>query len=157
MMTILRTTASNKDFKVLVTQLDAYLKVTDGDEHAFYNQFNSIEQLQHVIVAYKNSQPVGCGAFKAFDTNTVEVKRMFTLANHRNKGIAASVLKALELWASELNYKYIVLETGIRQVEAVAFYKKNAYTITENYGQYIGVKNSLCFKKELMPYGKTLS
>ena len=51
------------------------------------------------------------------------------------------------LWASELKYKACVLETGIRQKEAVAFYKKNGYQIIPNYGQYADMDNSLCFKK----------
>ena len=65
----------------------------------------------------------------------------------RGNGIASEILKALELWASELNYKACVLETGIRQKEAVAFYKKNNYRSIINYGQYADMSNSVCFKK----------
>ena len=47
-----------------------------------------------------------------------------------------------------MDYDAAILETGKRQIEAVNFYKKNGYDITANYGQYIGMDNSLCFKKE---------
>jgi hypothetical protein len=58
-------------------------------------------------------------------------------------------LNELEKWAMELNNKKCVLETGYRQPEAIALYKKNGYTQTPNYGQYVGMDNSLCFEKVL--------
>lgn len=149
MITLKRTNSSNKDFVGLVEQLDAYLKITDGDEHDFYNQYNAIENLKQVVIAYIDDKPVGCGAFKFFENNSVEIKRMFTSEKHRGKGIASLILNELEKWASELNYDSCILETGIRQIEAVEFYKKNSYNIIPNYGQYKGVKNSLCFIKNL--------
>lgn len=149
MITLLRTNSSNKDFADLVKQLDAYLKITDGDEHDFYNQFNSIEHLNHVVIAYQDKKPIACGAFKAFETSKVEIKRMYTIPNERGNGIAAKVLEELENWAFELGYRFTVLETGKRQVEAVEFYKKNNYAIIENYGQYANMDNSICFEKEM--------
>ena len=149
MIKIIRTNSDNKDFKNLVNELDAYLAVTDGDEHAFYDQFNGIENLDHVVVAYKEDNAVGCGAFKKFDDTSVEIKRMYTIPEFRGNGIASEIIRALELWASELSYEHCILETGKRQVEAVKFYKKKNYENIANYGQYIGMANSLCFKKRL--------
>ncbi|MGB6268758.1 MAG: GNAT family N-acetyltransferase [Olleya sp.] len=150
MLELIKTDSDDKDFIELVKQLDNYLKITDGDEHDFYNQFNSIDNLKHTVVAYLDSVPVGCGAFKPFETNSVEVKRMFTTQAARGKGVATQILKTLETWAKQLGYHYSILETGIRQVEAVNFYKKCNYQIIDNYGQYIGIENSLCFKKALV-------
>ena len=149
MIKLIRTNSENSDFVYLVKQLDAYLKITDGDEHDFYNQFNNIDVIKHTVVAYINNKPVGCGAFKAFEEDAVEIKRMFTTPDARGTGIASKILVELELWAKELNYKSCILETGIRQVEAVSFYKKNKYESISNYGQYKDVANSLCFKKNL--------
>jgi GNAT superfamily N-acetyltransferase len=149
MIKLIRTHSENQDFINLVKELDAYLKITDGDEHDFYNQFNSISVIKHVVVCYFNDEPIGCGAFKQLSQSSVEIKRMFTKDSARGKGIATAILNELEHWAQELKYTSTVLETGIRQVEAVQFYKKNAYQIIPNYGQYIGVKNSLCFEKIL--------
>lgn len=150
MIKIVRTNSNNPDFIFLVKHLDAYLKITDGDEHHFYNQFNSIDALKHVVIAYLDNQPSGCGAFKEFNPKSVEIKRMFTSSEARGKGIATLILKELEDWAAESDYSSCILETGIRQIEAVQFYKKNLYTITQNYGQYIGIENSLCFEKKLL-------
>ena len=149
MLTIVRTNSKNPAFIALVKALDSYLKITDGDEHDFYNQFNSIDIIKHVVIAYKDNIAVACGAFKPFNNSTVELKRMFTTLEFREQGIAGKILKALELWANELDYKFSVLETGVRQVEAVAFYKKCKYTVIPNYGQYKEMENSLCFKKIL--------
>ena len=149
MIKLIRTNSENEDFVFLVKHLDAYLKITDGDEHEFYNQFNNIDVINHVVIAYSDNQPIGCGAFKKIDPLKVEIKRMFTKAEKREQGVASKILKELENWAKELNYKATILETGIRQTEAVAFYKKNLYQITANYGQYIEVENSICFQKEL--------
>lgn len=149
MIQLIRTHSEHIDFINLVKKLDAYLKFTDGDEHEFYNQYNNIDVLKHVVVAYQNNIPVGCGAFKKFDENSTEIKRMFTDSENRSHGIASKLLKELEVWTKELGFKSCVLETGTRQVEAVRFYKKNNYNIIPNFGQYKQMENSLCFKKEI--------
>ena len=147
MLKLVRTNSENEDFIYLVKELDAYLKITDGDEHDFYNQFNSINAIKYVVIAYFKEIPVGCGAINDFSVKAIELKRMFTCEEVRGKGIATQVLFELEQWAKLLNYDSVILETGIRQTEAIQFYKKNLYQIIPNYGQYIGVKNSLCFQK----------
>jgi len=149
MNSIKRTNSKDTDFIGLVKELDAYLKIIDGDEHAFYNQYNNIDILKHTVVLFSNQEPVACGAFKAFDKNSVEIKRMYTKPKYRGNGLATKVLKALESWAKELDYKACILETGKRQIEAVEFYKNNNYTIIPNFGQYQNVANSICFKKHI--------
>jgi len=149
MITCIQTTSANLDFQQLVKLLDAHLREKDGDEHSFYAQYNKIDAIKHVIVAYQDEVPVGCGAIKAFSAEAMEVKRMFVEPAHRGLGIATTVLNALEEWAKSLGYHKCVLETGKRQQEAIALYQKNGYQIIPNYGQYIGVDNSVCFEKKL--------
>ena len=149
MIKIIRTTSDNQNFIELVKSLDIYLAERDGDEHAFYAQYNKIEKIKYVVMAYENDIPVGCGAIKRHSQNTMEIKRMYTLPESRGKGIATKVLNVLELWALELGYKKCILETGKRQPEAIELYKKNGYQLIPNYGQYIGMDNSLCFEKTL--------
>ena len=149
MLTLLRTNSSNTDFVALVKELDADLAIRDGADHAFYDQFNKIINIKHAIVAYENEAPVGCGAIKEFAPGTMEVKRMYVPPALRGKGIASTVLAALEDWAKELNYQRCILETGKKQPEAIALYKKSGYSIIPNYGQYENVENSVCFEKKL--------
>lgn len=151
MIQLARTTTADPAFAELVRQLDAELAIRDGEEYAFYAQFNGLDDRAYAVVAYAEEVPVGCGAIKPFAGDTVEVKRMFVDSAHRNKRIASRVLQELEAWATELGYTRSVLETGKRQPEAVALYHKNGYERIANYGQYAGVENSLCFEKHLTP------
>ena len=144
-----RTDSSDKDFQALVKALDADLKIRDGAEHDFYHQFNKIDMIKHAIVAYEGDEPVGCGAVKQYSADSMEVKRMYVPVNQRGKGIASLVLKELEKWVTELNYKKCILETGKKQPEAIALYKKNNYRIIPNFGQYENIENSVCFEKTL--------
>lgn len=149
MITIKRTDSDDPDFKALVRQLDADLAERDGAEHGFYAQFNNIDKIRHAVVCCENGQPIGCGAIKEFSDEAMEVKRMYVSPDGRKKGIATRVLTELETWANELGYAKCVLETGKRQPEAIALYEKNGYARTSNYGQYVGVENSVCFEKLL--------
>ncbi|MBK6444307.1 MAG: GNAT family N-acetyltransferase [Bacteroidetes bacterium] len=144
-----RTNSENPDFQKLVKALDADLSERNGDQHGFYDQFNKIDSIKHAIVAYENEMPVGCGAIKEYSGDTMEVKRMYVPPANRGKGIASHILRALETWAGELNYKKCILETGEKQPEAIRLYIKNNYSIIPNYGQYEGVSNSICFEKTL--------
>lgn len=147
MIELVRTTSDNEDFENLVVLLNAYLSILDGEDHAFYAQFNKSSLLKNALVCYENGTPLGIGAYKEYDSETAEIKRMFTLPEHRGKGIAKAILTELELWAKEENYKVSILETGFLQKAAIRLYQKLGYEITENFGQYIGVYNSICMKK----------
>ena len=150
MIKYIRTNSLSKDFVSLVRMLDADLARRDGEEHKFYAQYNKIDLLHHVIVAYDADIPVGCGAIKEIDAGVMEVKRMYTLPQRRGSGIASGVLQELEKWARELNYNQCRLETGKRQPEAIALYTKRGYRVIPNYGQYVGIENSVCFEKNFI-------
>jgi len=149
MINVLRTSTDNPDFIELVRLLDADLAIRDGDDHAFYDQFNKTGKIRHAVVAYEDEKPSGCGALKAYDANTLEIKRMYVMPGRRKKGVATKIIAELEKWAVELSYTKCILETGKNQPEAIGLYKKNGYTVIRNYGQYAGVANSVCFEKEL--------
>ena len=149
MLTRTRTTSDNPDFRSLVVLLDQDLREKDGDDHAFYAQFNKVDNINEVIVAYKDGVAAGCGAIKLYSETITEVKRMFVYPDYRRQGIAKQVLAALEDWAKELNYSSAILETGMKQAEAIELYKDSGYTVIPNYGQYAGVENSVCMQKQL--------
>jgi len=149
MITIKRTNSDDPDFQKLVKLLDLELQERDGEEHLFYATFNKTNTLNYVVVAYDQDEAIGCGALRAYSNDTMEVKRMFVPLNKRVQGIASTILTALETWCRELDIKKCVLETGKKQPEAIALYKKNLYNIIPNFGKYEGVENSVCFEKEL--------
>jgi len=148
-LSLVRTSSNHPDFIQLVQLLDQDLAIRDGAEHVFYAQFNKIAALNEVLVAYLDLKPVSCGAFKTLGKNQAEIKRMYTLPEVRGQGFAAEVLGELEKWARELGFDECVLETGKKQPEAIRLYEKCGYTLIPNYGQYIGIENSVCMKKIL--------
>lgn len=147
---LVRTNSDHADFRALVALLDRELSIRDGDDHAFYDQFNKLDAIKHVVVAYEDDIAVSCGAFKPFDDTTVEIKRMYTRLESRGRGTAAKILNELESWASECGFTAAVLETGIKQPEAIRLYEKSGYVRIPNYGQYIGVEQSYCFRRNLI-------
>lgn len=148
-MTLLRTDNTSEDFRALVTLLDAHLAVTDEDEHDFYNQYNGLDKIKHVVMAYEKDEPLACGAFKHYEEGVVEIKRMFTAEAARGRGIAVGVLDELEAWAAAEGYTKAILETGKRQPYAVRLYQKQGYTVIPNYGQYAEMENSVCMEKPI--------
>jgi putative acetyltransferase len=148
MLIIKRTTPENQDFQNLVVLLDIDLAIRDGDDHAFYAQFDTVDKINYVAVCYQDDVAVGCGAFKEYDPNTIEIKRMFVHPDSRGKGIASAVLKALETWAKEFNYNNFILETGKNNPNAIALYQKWGYEIIPNYDQYENIETSICLKKQ---------
>ena len=148
-MTIVRTDAAHHDFMELVKLLDADLARRDGEVHSFYAQFNKIDKIKYVVLAYENDKPLGCGAMKEHGSDTVEIKRMYVAPVSRKKGIATAILSELEKWAMELSYAKCILETGKKQPEAIGLYKKNGYRVIPNYGQYAEAENSVCFEKHM--------
>ena len=150
MTQFIRTDSDNTDFQSLVALLDADLAKRDGDEHAFYAQFNKIATIRNAIVCYVDDKAIGCGAFREYDESKVEIKRMFVLPEYRGHGIALKILNELELWATEFNYKEYILETGKKQPEAIRLYQKAGYHVIPGYGQYLNVENSVCMMKTIL-------
>lgn len=149
MISLLRTDSENTNFRELVGELDADLAIRDGAEHLFYAQFNKIDKIREAVVAYEGKKAVGCGAFREYQTGAAEIKRMYVREENRGRGIAGKILAELEIWAKELNFTECILETGVKQPEAIALYRKRGYEIMPSYGQYLNVKNSVCMKKKI--------
>ena len=142
-----RTTSDNIEFHKLIKDLDKDLAKKNGIKNDFFAQYNQIDFIQHVVLAYENNEVVGCGAYKQFDEETVEIKRMFVPIQHRRKGISRKILNELELWARNENYNFAVLETGEQMTEAIGLYQTNGYEVIPNYPPYENENTSICFKK----------
>ena len=149
MITIIRVTRYHPHLRELVALLDADLNSRYGIVQAQYDQFNSLATVDAAAVAYANDQPIGCGCFRHIDAQSIEIKRMFVRPENRGGGTAALLLAVLEKWALETGCSRAILETGIKNPEAIRFYTKSGYSRTENYGQYIGMENSICMAKQL--------
>ena len=89
MIHIIRTDSDDQDFIDLVKHLDNDLAERDGLDHSFYAQFNKIDKIKYVVVAFENNKPIACGAIKEFSPDIMEIKRMYTLPESRGRGTAS--------------------------------------------------------------------
>lgn len=149
MIDICRTQATHPDFTRLVDLLNQELKTYDGDDHEFYMQYNGSDALLGVVLAYSDDRLAGCGAFKEYNEETAEVKRMFVLPECRGRRVAAAILLELEVWAKELDKERCILETGRVQHAAVRLYERSGYQEIPNYDPYVGMHKSVCYEKIL--------
>ncbi|HYG16450.1 MAG TPA: GNAT family N-acetyltransferase [Bacteroidia bacterium] len=149
MLTTKRTDSSYPDFALLIKELDKDLNERYGLAQAEYSPLNKVDAIKNVVVVYYGGQPAGCGCFKRFGDNFVEMKRVFVDTQHRNKGIATNVMAELEKWAAEEGYSRAVLETGTRQHEAIKLYEKIGYRKIPNFPPYDEMEFSVCYEKRL--------
>jgi len=149
MIKLKRTDSDNEDFRLLIGELDKELWSRYDNLQAIYHKHNIIENNKNVLVAYKDELAVGCGCFKKYNEETVEIKRMYVKLEYRGQKIARLILDALERWAIELNISATILETGTKQAEAIHLYLKSGYIVVENYGPYKNLQDSVCMQKNL--------
>ena len=146
---IVKTTSENPDFVNLIAALDKSLWERYPELKSDYWGNNILEINPNVVILYLEEKAVGCGCFKKYDKNTIEIKRMFVSPEVRGMGLAQTILIELESWASSLGYSSSVLETLYKQKEAIALYQKTGYAIVENYEPYLGLENSICMRKQI--------
>ena len=139
----------NGDFISLTDLLDKDLSERYGEQQQQYTKHNQVAPVIDVVIVYKDKLPVACGAFKKHGSDTAEIKRVFVRVEYRGQGLSKLVINKLEEQIQSAGFTYAVLETGIKQPEAIQLYKKCGYEITENYEPYIGNENSICMRKVL--------
>ena len=101
-------------------------------------------------VAYDDRETaVACGALKHFAESTAEIKRMYVKKEFRGLGISKTLLTKLEQYAKELHYQRLVLETGLKQPEAMNLYRAYSYTPIKCYGKHADDPDSRCFEKNI--------
>ncbi|MFV0135356.1 GNAT family N-acetyltransferase [Streptomyces sp. HMX87] len=109
------------------------------------------------LIAYdENGVPVASGGWRAQDANDegnldgdAELKRMFVIEQMRGRGLARRILALLEEDARAAGRTRMVLETGIKQPEAVALYTSSGYEPCGKFGYYRFHEDSLCYAKRL--------
>src|ERR1700757_5463756 len=81
-----------------------------------------------LLIGVLDGVPVTGGAFRGFDAETAELKRIWTDRAHRRRGYAKALLVALEAETATRGYRRLYLITGDRQPEAEALYDAPGYT-----------------------------
>jgi GNAT superfamily N-acetyltransferase len=150
MISLKRVNSDSLEFRELVCLLNQDLNGRYGVKQSEYDTYNIIEYIDTIVIANYESNPAGCGCFKKYDDETIEIKRMFVKPEFRGKGISKLILRELETWGKHLGYTKAILETGKNQPEAISLYNKSGYNRIPNYDQYIGIDNSICMMKSLV-------
>ena len=77
------------------------------------------------LVAYEGEHAVACGAVRPLGNNEAEIRRMFVTRAARRRGLAKGMIMELEVRARRLGHSVLKLETGYKQLPAIAFYEKS--------------------------------
>lgn len=81
-----------------------------------------------LLIGLLDDVPVTGGAFRRFDVDTAEFKRIWTDSGCRRRGYAKALLAEMETIAASRGYRRVYLITGDRQPEAEALYRSTGYT-----------------------------
>ena len=100
------------------------------------------------LIAVAGDIPVGCAGWRSHGPDA-ELKRLFTTAQARGRGVARAVLRAVEDSARAHGRTRMILECGNRQPEAVSLYRSVGYQPIENFGFYRDEPDCLSFARTL--------
>lgn len=120
----------------LVTQLTAEYDRRYGD---YFGESSEKEMTRYpaalfgapdgaFVLLLRDGRPIAGGAFKRYDHETAELKRIWTDSDHRRQGLARKVVAELEQQAFRQGYVKLYLTTGFRQPEARDLYIASGYT-----------------------------
>ena len=145
------TDGENSDFAMLCSRLDSALDEIVGVkfQRSQYEQYNQRDSIHDVIVAYRKGEPIACGAFKMYDEDHAELKRIYVELSHQNMGLGAELVRRLEAKAKIKGYRWCILESGKPLEAACYMYRKAGYKIIPNYGQYEDLSDSICMERKI--------
>jgi GNAT superfamily N-acetyltransferase len=151
-LTIQRSDLLAPEARALIEALNAELSSRYHEEGANHFRLDAEEMVDGrgtFLIASVAGQPVGCGAVRRIEARTAEIKRMYVNPPERSRGVGRALLAALEAEARALGMARLVLETGIRQPEAIALYERAGFSRIAPFGEYVGSPVSVCMAKDL--------
>ncbi|MFJ6740702.1 GNAT family N-acetyltransferase [Streptomyces sp. NPDC091279] len=142
-------------------QAEYHVRYGDGGDATVLAAADFVPPNGVYLIAYDEAGvPVATGGWRSQDSNgegnldgDAEVKRMYVTAGLRGRGLARRILAALEDDARAAGRLRMVLETGVKQPEAIALYTSSGYEPCEKFGYYRHHEASRCFAKSLVRKG----
>ncbi|HEX2300388.1 MAG TPA: GNAT family N-acetyltransferase [Pseudonocardiaceae bacterium] len=107
------------------------------------------------VVGYLDEVAVACGGWRVcepgpdFAAGDAELKRMYVVPGLRGRGLSRVLLAELERRAVAAGVRRLVLETGVRQPEAIGLYVSSGYVPIPRFGMHRCASQSRCFAKVL--------
>ncbi len=143
-------TANPSDEKVAAIieelSINLYLRFGSDGKNSFTDwQYNNPKFV--FVIAELQDEIVGCGAIRPISNTIGEVKRMYS--KFPGKKIGQTILAFLEEKAKKIGYTDLILETRVKNLEAIQFYQKQGYNIIPNYGKYKDRPEAICLGKSL--------
>ncbi|MDD2705774.1 MAG: GNAT family N-acetyltransferase [Acidocella sp.] len=139
--------APNYDLRLLIAELEAYLAGLYLPEQQHGWKLDRLfEPNVKVFLTKQGNRTVGCGCIALFG-DYAEVKRMFVIPAARGQGLGRAMLKRLEDEAREAGMKWLRLETGHAQADAMRLYEAYGFHPRRSFGDY----------KDLSPLGLATS
>lgn len=142
---------AHADAQALIARLDAELTALYPEEGANHFRLDGSEVAAGrgaFLVARRAGRAIGCGAVRLVPEGA-ELKRMFTLPDERGRGVGRAIVDELERVARKLGATRLVLETGVRQSEALALYARAGFVRIAPFGEYCSSPTSICLAKVL--------
>jgi putative acetyltransferase len=137
----------------LISALDSYLSSLYPPAS---NHFLDLAQLSapeiRFFVARRAGVPVACGALRVDAAGYGEIKRMYVVPSARGAGFGRAILERIESEAAREGLRFLRLETGIHQAEAIALYRASGYVDCAPFGEYRPDPLSRFMEKRL-PFG----
>ena len=149
-MVITRHSAASPDVQRIIGRLDQALleRYEPADIHGIDG--GAFDRAGgYFVIAAVDGCAAGCGAFRPLDAQVAEIKRMFVEPDFRGRGIAKAIIQHLENEMRRQGFVTAVLETGVKQHEAIGLYRRLGYFPIPAFGEYVGFRYSLCFAKGL--------
>ena len=151
-----RVSITHPDAQVLIEAVQAeYVARYGGQDESPIDPADFEDPLGQFFVAYLDGTPVATGAWRRSSVRalgaevTAEVKRMYVVPAAQRRGVARRMLAHLEATAATAGIEAIVLETGMKQPEAIALYTSSGYEPIPGFGYYCGSELSRCFGRVL--------
>ena len=102
------------------------------------------------LVAEVAGVPAACGAWRVHGDGIVEIKRVYVEPGFRRRGLAQLIMGALEESAAQAGYRAVLLNTGLRQPEALELYARLGYRDVPGYGIYAKSPDARFLGKDLV-------
>lgn len=153
---VVRVPITHPDAQALIEAVQAeYVARYGGQDESPIDPADFEDPLGRFYVGYLDGTPVATGAWRRSSVRalgaevTAEVKRMYVVPTAQRRGVARRMLAHLEATAAEAGIEALVLETGMKQPEAIALYTSAGYEPVPGFGYYCGSELSRCFGRRI--------
>ncbi|QGZ66509.1 GNAT family N-acetyltransferase [Paraburkholderia acidisoli] len=139
------------DARLLLDELGALLALRHGDsgQAGFDPEDFRSTRGGFIIARTLHGEPVGCGGFRRFSYETVEIRRLYR--RPEMSGVGSAVLESIEDAARETGYRRIVLRVWASDIRAIDFILRHGYSSIEKFGgKTANGEGALCFGKRLV-------